>query len=167
MPKTAMPFSHEIAKHVREIYFGGNWTTSSLQQQLTGISWQQATTRIDPFHTIAELVFHTNYYVSAVTSVLEGGKLSAKDELSFDHPPINNRQDWESLLDKCWADGEQFAKLIEQLPDDRLGDPLADAKYGSYYRNLHGIIEHAHYHLGQIVMMNTLLKQRRLPETPI
>jgi hypothetical protein len=26
-------------------------------------------------------------------------------------------------------------------------------KYGNYYRNIHGIIEHIHYHLGQIVLI--------------
>ena len=30
-------------------------------------------------------------------------------------------------------------------------------KYGTYYRNFHGLIEHAHYHLGQIVLIKKLV----------
>jgi hypothetical protein len=62
-------------------------------------------------------------------------------------------------LDKTWADVENFASLIEQLPESRLWENLADEKYGSCYRNIHGIIEHTHYHLGQIVLIKKILLQ--------
>ena len=41
-----------------------------------------------------------------------------------------------------------------------LWETFADEKYGHYYRNLHGIIEHTHYHLGQIVLIKKLLQQQ-------
>ena len=31
-------------------------------------------------------------------------------------------------------------------------------KYGNYYRNLHGVIEHAHYHLGQIALIKKMFQ---------
>ena len=72
---------------------------------------------------------------------------------SFAHPPIQSKEDWEKLLDKLWTDAETFASLIEQLPESKLWEDFADGKYGNYYRNIHGIIEHTHYHLGQIVLI--------------
>ncbi len=42
---------------------------------------------------------------------------------------------------------------IEQLPESKLWETFSDEKYGNYYRNIHGIIEHIHYHLGQIVLI--------------
>jgi hypothetical protein len=154
-----MNVSEQIAKHFKEIYFGGNWTCVNLRDTLSDVSWQQATTKVVSFNTIATLVYHINYYVAAVTKVLQGGLLDAHDTLSFNHPPIESDEDWQVLLTTVWADAEVFATLIAQLPVDTLWQNLSEEKYGIYYRNLHGIIEHAHYHLGQIVLIKKLLQQ--------
>jgi hypothetical protein len=149
----------QIAKHFRDVHFGGNWTSVSLKETLAGITWQQATTKVYSFNTIAVLVYHINYYVSAVLKVLQGGPLTASDKFSFDLPPIQSTEDWEKLLDKLWTDAESFAILVEQLPESKLEETFSDEKYGNYYRNIHGIIEHTHYHLGQIVLLKKILLQ--------
>lgn len=154
-----MQFSLLLAKHMRDVHFGGNWTTSNLRDNLKDITWQQATTQVYSLNTIATLVYHINYYIDAVTKVLQGDLLNAKDEYSFSHPPVNSQQDWENILDKMWTDAETFAVLIEQLPDNKLQEDFTDAKYGTYYRNIQGIIEHTHYHLGQIAIIKKILQQ--------
>ena len=126
---------------------------------MAGVTWQQATTKVYSFNTIAILVYHMNYYVRAVLKVLQGGPLDAKDQYSFDHPPIQSQEDWEKFLGEVWTDAENFASLIDQLPEQRLWEDFADHKYGNYYRNLHGVIEHSHYHLGQIVLIKKILAQ--------
>lgn len=153
-----MNLTTQIAKHFRDVHFGGNWTSVNLKESLKDITWQQATTKVYSFNTIATLVYHINYYVSAVLKVLQGEPLNAKDEYSFNHPPILSGEDWERLLDKAWADAEHFATLIEQLPDSKLEENFTEEKYGNYYRNIHGIIEHTHYHLGQIVLIKKILQ---------
>jgi hypothetical protein len=152
-----MSIAQQIAKHLRDVHFGGNWTTVNLKDTLTGVTWQQATTQVHSFNTIVTLVYHMHYYVNSVLKVLQGGPLDSHDKFSFDHPPINSQQDWDNLLNKVWADAKTFAGLIEQLPDSILLQNFTDAKYGNYYRNLSGIIEHTHYHLGQITLIKKLL----------
>lgn len=156
---TNLHLSAQIAKHFREVHFGGNWTSSDLKTQLADVDWQEAVTQLHSFNTIANLVFHMNYFVSAVLGVLQGGQLDAKDKYSFECPPIQSQDDWEKLLDKTWRDAEDFASLIEQLPEHRLWEDFTDKKYGTYYSNIHGIIEHIHYHLGQIVLIKKILLQ--------
>jgi len=156
-----MKVTAQIAKHFREIHFGVNWTWSNLQGQLTDVTVTEANAKIDSFNTIAALAFHINYYVGAILKVLEGGPLNASDQFSFDHPPFETQQAWNDFLQKMWRDAEAFAKLVEQLPDERLWENFDDPKYGSYYRNLHGVIEHSHYHLGQIAILKKLI---RLPQ---
>jgi len=63
------------------------------------------------------------------------------------------------MLSKMWADAESFAGLIEELSEERLWEPFSEEKYGIYYRNIHGIIEHSHYHLGQIVLIKKIVLQ--------
>jgi hypothetical protein len=89
--------------------------------------------------------------------VLQGEALTASDKYSFNVPIITNQKDWDSLLQKLWLDAENFAVLLEQLPGEKLWQNFTDEKYGNYYRNMHGIIEHCHYHLGQIVFLKKLL----------
>jgi len=152
-----MNLPQQIAKHFREVHFGTNWTWSNLKQHLDGVDWKQATAKIDSLNTIVALVFHINYYVSTILKVLEGATLDAHDKYSFDHPPINSQEDWEQLLNKTWSDAERLAPLIEQLPENKLWETFVEEKYGNYYRNFHGVIEHTHYHLGQIVVIKKLL----------
>jgi len=154
-----MNITGQIAKLFKDVYYGGNWTAVNFKESLADVTWQQATTKVYSFNTIATLVYHTNYYVSAVLRVLKGEPLHAKDKYSFDHPPIQSEEDWERLLDKTWADSNNFAMLVEQLPEHRLWDTFIDEKYGNYYRNIHGVIEHCHYHLGQIVLIKKILLQ--------
>lgn len=150
----------QIAKHFRDVHFGGNWTASCLKDNLAGLSWEQATAKPEGLNSIAALVFHINYYVSAVLKVLEGGALDAHDKYSFDLPPVRSREDWEQLVAKTLDEAEKMAGLIEKLPEARLWEDFTDKKYGNYYRNLHGMIEHTHYHLGQIA----LIRKRFLQE---
>lgn len=152
-----MRLTEDLAKHLRDVHFGGNWTNSNLKGSLENVTWQQATTEFQTFNTIAALVFHINYYIDAVQKVLAGETLQANDKYSFDVPLINSEQDWNTLLEKTWTDAENFALLIEKLPDSMLSENFTAEKYGSYYRNIQGIIEHTHYHLGQIVILKQLL----------
>jgi hypothetical protein len=152
-----MSLTEQIAKHFREVHFGGNWTSVNLKDSLKDITWQQATTQVYSLNTIAALVYHVNYYVSAVLKVLQGDTLDASDRYSFNLPPIQSQEDWDGLLDKTWTDAENFASMIEQLPESKLWEDFSDNKYGNYFRNFHGIIEHIHYHLGQIVLIKKIL----------
>jgi uncharacterized damage-inducible protein DinB len=154
-----MTLSQQIAKHLRDVHFGGNWTTTNLRDTLKDVTWKQAVTQIQSFNTIATLTYHVNYFVTSVLKVLQGGPLESKDMYSFDHPPIESQEDWEQMLARVWDEAEQFATLIEQLPDSKLNEDFVDSKYGTYFRNLEGIIEHMHYHLGQIVIIKKLIAE--------
>ncbi len=148
-----------IADHIKQVYFGGNWTAVNLKDTLNGVSWEMATRKVESFHSIAELVYHMNYFVTAVLKVFHGKPLQGNDAVSFDCPPINSQADWEALQKRVFADVEEFAVLVAVLPEQQLWELIGRKKYGSYYRNLHGIVEHCHYHLGQIVLLKKYFLQ--------
>lgn len=154
-----MNLSQQTAKHFRDVHFGGNWTSVNLKDTLADVSWHQAITKVHDFNTIAALVYHMNYYVSAVLKVLQGEALNASDKFSFDCPSIQSDNDWQNLLNKTWSDAENFATLLAQLPEEKFGEIFIDEKYGNYYRNIAGITEHIHYHLGQIVIIKKIIQQ--------
>jgi hypothetical protein len=116
---------------------------------------------VHSFNTILKLTYHIGYYVTAIQKVLQGGPLDAHDKFSYDHPPVHSDKDWQDLQNRLWEEVETMAALIEQLPEEKLWQDFADPKYGIYFRNLFGVIEHTHYHLGQVVLIKKLVKENR------
>ncbi|RYG52633.1 MAG: DUF1572 domain-containing protein [Chitinophagaceae bacterium] len=153
-----MSIAQQIAKQLREVHFGGNWTAVNLKETLKDVTYQQATAKIYDLNTIAVLTFHINYYVGAVLKVLRGEPLTASDKLSFDVANISSEEEWQNLVRRVMDEAEVFADEIEKLDDSKLSQNLADPKYGNYFRNLTGIIEHSHYHLGQIVLIRKIIR---------
>lgn len=150
----------QIANQFREVHLNGVWVANTnLKVQLSDLTWEQATTKVGALNTIAILAFHINYYVAGLVNVFEGGSLNIRDKYSFDAPPIESKEDWEKLLSKMWNDAEKFANLVEQMPEEKLNGPFVEEKYGSYLRNIHAMIEHSYYHLGQIVLIKKMLTQ--------
>jgi uncharacterized damage-inducible protein DinB len=152
-----MTIASQIAKHFKDVHFGGNWTSVNYRDVLAEVSWQQAGTKVQSFNTILTLVNHVKYYMNVVERVLLGEPLIGKDAESFVHSSVNNTEEWDVLRNEFWAKAETVAALIAQLPDSKLTEPFFDEKYGTYYRNLQGMVEHHHYHLGQIVIIKKLL----------
>ena len=153
-----MSTTSQLAKRFREVMLDGMWiANTNFKDQLSDVTWEQATTKIADVNTIAILTFHIDYYIAGILNVFEGGDLEIKDKFSFDLPSIEYQQQWEDLLTKLWSDSEKFATLLEQMPDSQLNEVFVDEKYGTYLRNIDGMIEHAYYHLGQIALIKKMI----------
>jgi len=155
-----MNTTQQLAKHCRDVHFGGNWTFVNLKDTLADITWQEATTQYQDSNTIATLLSHINYYINPVARVLQGEPLNASDKFSFDCPTITSQEEWEHLIQKALDEAEQFANEIEKLEESKLFEVFSDEKYGNYFRNLLGIIEHTHYHLGQIALIKKMIRHK-------
>ena len=86
-----------------------------------------------------------------------GGNLEIRDQYSFDFPEINSQEEWQNFLIKFWKDSEEFANLVEKLSEEKLAEAFVNEKYGSYLKNIDGMIEHCYYHLAQIVLIKKIL----------
>lgn len=147
----------EIAGRFREIILNGTWVANTnYKHQLDGMDWQIATKQIGSFNTIAILAQHIHYYINGINSVFKGGTLDIRDKYSFDFPTLQSQQEWDTFLARFWNDAEEFASLIEKMPDEQLDSPFVDPKYGSFRRNIDAMIEHSYYHLGQIVLLKKM-----------
>ena len=148
----------QIANRFREVLLNGTWVANTnFKDQLSDVTWEQAIKKVGTFNTLAALTFHIDYYIAGILNVLEGGSLDIRDRYSFDLPPIESQEDWEKLLGKIWSDAEKFASMVEQMPEERLNEVFVDEKYGTYQRNIDGMIEHSYYHLGQVVLIKKMI----------
>jgi uncharacterized damage-inducible protein DinB len=153
--------SKELARQFREVAFGGNWTSVDLKSCLEDVSWKMAYTNASNLNSIAALIHHMTYYFKPVRKVLEGGQLIASDKESWELPSFDMEDDWKKFKEDILKEAELFAQAIENYPGDKLEAPFMDEKYGNYFRNISGIIEHLHYHLGQITLLKKLISQRQ------
>jgi hypothetical protein len=96
--------------------------------------------------------------VSAILKFLQDEPLKAHDKYSFDLPPVASQEDWDNLLKKMWQEADALIPILENLPEDKMWETFADEKYGTYYRNLQGLVEHTHYHLGQIALLKRIVQ---------
>ncbi|PKF75250.1 DUF1572 domain-containing protein [Chryseobacterium sp. PMSZPI] len=151
----------QLVKRFREVMLDGLWiANTNFKDQLSSVTWEQAVTKVGSLNTIALLTFHIDYYIAGIIPVFEGGNLEIKDKYSFDLPSIESKEQWDALLNKLWSDSEKFAGLLEKVPDSKLDEFFVDEKYGTYRRNIDGMIEHAYYHLGQITLIKKLLENQ-------
>ena len=150
--------THELARHIRETHFGNNWTDVDMTAVLKDVTWQQAVaTPIPDANSIAVLVFHINFYLNYVHKSIKEGVYQFDHEDSFKVPPIQSEADWQALLQKTWDDAEAFAQTVEKLPNSASIYDIIPPFSNSFYKNIQGIVEHTHYHLGQIVLLKKLV----------
>ncbi len=148
----------QIANRFREVTLNGLWiANTNYKDQLSNLTWEQATMKIGSLNTIAALTFHIDYYMSGVLNVFNGGPLEIKDKYSFDLAPIESQKAWELLLNTFLDNAEQLARSIESIPDEKWDRMFVDEKYGTYLRNIEAMIEHSYYHLGQITLIKKMV----------
>ncbi|MGB0429511.1 MAG: DUF1572 domain-containing protein [Bacteroidia bacterium] len=146
----------QLALHLRQVYFGGNWTWSNLRDNIKEVSLKQATQKFENLNTIATLTFHIHYFVKVQLKLLKEGVLEGKDAESFDHPKFENEQDWIAYKNEIFKEAEEYIELLSDFDEKQIFNVLIEEKYGSYFRNFLGLIEHTHYHLGQIALVKKL-----------
>lgn len=153
--------SVQLANRFREVILNGTWiANTNFKNELTEVDWETANAQYQNLNTIAVLSQHIHYYIRGVKNVFEGGKLEISDKYSFDFPEIQSQQDWNNFLDTFWKDASEFAALVEKMSREQLDESFVDEKYGSYRRNIDAMIEHSYYHLGQIVLIKKMLKNK-------
>lgn len=153
-----MPTNITLSNRIREVLLEGKWiANTNYRDQMESVTWEQAIQKVGDLNTIALLTFHVNYYQKGILNVLNDGPLDIKDKYSFDAPEIKSEADWKALVNDFIKNAEMFADRVEQMPDNLFDQPFVDEKYGTYLRNLDGFIEHAYYHLGQILLIRKLI----------
>lgn len=156
-----------IASRLREVLLNGHWIAkTNYKDQILSVNWQQATQKVGNLNSIAALTFHVNYYIAGILNAFENGKIEIRDKYSFDLPQIQSDADWNKLVTDFLSNSEKFVTRVEQMDDNIFDQPFVHVKYGTYLRNIEGIIEHSYYHLGQISLIRKMILQNQTRKDP-
>lgn len=148
------PFAQAVAQHFYDVHYGGNWTDVCLQDVLKDLSYEQAQTRTGDTNSISLLLYHMMFYNQVVFDGTFGEKKHFEHEESV-QSNVQNGSDWQKLKDDYFALVQKIYQHILNLSDDQLL-VTRPGNHSTNYKNLHGMIEHIHYHLGQISLLRKL-----------
>lgn len=145
-----------VAQHVAEVVHG-NWTEIYLDEAIADVSYQEAiAVPAGLVNSIAMLVNHLEFYNFVITERLMGTEPVIDDANGF-AISIQNEDDWQLLKQRTLDSFKKLADMVSQLPEETLHNFTPTGKT-SFYKTLHGLSEHAHYHLGQIVLLKKLVR---------
>ena len=135
---------------------GESWHGSPIFSALSGISAGQAASRpLRGTHSIWELVNHVAAWLSIVRC-RAGGEAVYDIPDEMDWPPAGEASEsaWEEALADLGSEYGQLRALVEQLSDADLENRV-EGKLREYtvYQDLHGVIQHSLYHVGQIALL--------------
>jgi uncharacterized damage-inducible protein DinB len=108
-------------------------------------------------NTIVALLHHITFYNEVVLERLKRNIPFMSNANGFDVPVLNNERDWIELKERNIQSAQYLAEAVKQFPEEKIFEPILP-DFSTVYKTLHGVIEHTHYHLGQIVIIKNLLR---------
>ena len=154
-----MKLTSLIAGHIRDVYEGDNWTAVTIAETIGDLTFEEAIA-VTPAsaNSIAAILYHVKFYNDVVKQRLGGINPYINDANGFDMAELKNQDDWKKLKEDARQSFINLATATENFPEERLNE-TSPTGTSSYYYNLHGIAEHAHYHLGQMVLLKKLIRK--------
>lgn len=150
-----------LARRLEEVLLNGRWiANTNIASELKRLSWEQATHHIGESNSIAALTYHLTYYLAGFIDVLNGGALEMRDQYSWDMSPVESEADWQELVARFLKHSETFVKKVRQMQASQLDELFFEEQYGTYLRNIDGVIEHSYYHLGQMVLLRRMIESQ-------
>ena len=148
----------QLSQRLEEVFLNGKWiANTNFKIALDDVHFEQATTLHGNHNSIAALTFHINYYLDGLLNVFKGGPLEIRDKYSFDMPSLNTEKEWTDLKNVLYNNATLFSTYVKGCSDDQLHMVFVKEEYGTYRRNIERIIEHAFYHLGQILLLKKII----------
>ena len=143
-----------IADQLRRAHEGDAWHGPSLSEALDGVNANSAAEKPIPgAHSIWEIVLHVTVWESVVRRRLSGEvvrTISPEEDWPVASAPTDAA--WQTALDQLRAGRDQLLQTISRLTDRQLTEVVPGMNYTAYIM-LHGAVQHATYHAGQIALL--------------
>jgi uncharacterized damage-inducible protein DinB len=147
----ALTETGRIADQLRRIYEGPAWHGPSLLEVLSGIDERIASRRnVSNAHTIWELVLHIGAWMRIARERLCA--VTTRDYTEEENWPAVTGT-WRDALAMLDRETRELEKAVREFPETRLNDPAPATEPQTFYILLHGVVQHAAYHAGQIALL--------------
>lgn len=142
-----------ILEQLRRTYDGDAWYGSSLRALLADVDAATAAARpIPSAHTIWELVRHLAVWLMAVRRRLAGEPVDYTGDADWPAMPAPTKAAWLATLDVLEQSQRALEHVVEGMPAAALHELVPGKRYTAAVM-LHGVVQHAVYHAGQIALV--------------
>ena len=146
-----------IVDQMMQAHIGDPWTDVALGGLLDGLTCDQAAGKpIRDAHSIWEIVLHLIATQELIVDLVRG--VFRPFQPGDDWPPVGEASEgaWAEAVERFRAGEAEVRRVVSaEFTDERLNEPFREGGT-SAYNNLHGYIQHAVYHGGQISMLRRL-----------
>jgi len=146
-----------ILDQMERIHVGNPWTNRPFTTLLEAVTHIQAAAKpIEDSHSIWEIVLHLITAQELIVDLVRGEMRPY--EPGDEWPAVIDASDaaWQETVDRFFAGDAEVREVVAYgVPEMELDEPLQEGG-SSAYNNLHGYIQHAAYHGGQISMLKRL-----------
>lgn len=149
-----------IADQLRRAYDGEAWHGPALFEILHGVTAAQAAARpIRGAHRIWEVVQHVAVWNDAGRRRMAGEVVQPPPHEDWPAVKDESPEAWQRTLAHLKQTLDALASAVEACPDARLSEkvPGKEPDFYTLYYMLHGIVQHALYHAGQIALLKKAL----------
>jgi len=142
-----------IAQQLKLAYEGEAWHGPAVLEILSGVDARAAAARPIPnAHTIWELTLHISGWENVIRRRLGGEACTLSDADNFPDVKDKSEAAWRKTVDTLKRTNQELLAAMNATPDSRLADRVPGKNY-DVYTMLHGAVQHALYHAGQIAIL--------------
>ena len=150
-----------IADEIGRALIGPAWHGPSLNALLAGVSAEDAVQRPLPAaHNIWELVLHITSWSNIARRRITGGQVEPSDGEDWPRPGPISENRWAEARATLNDSHERLREIVSGMSDDDLAR-LAPQSEATVAGMLHGVVQHAAYHGGQIGLLKKALHARQ------
>jgi len=150
-----------LSREIARAFTGPAWHGDAIAELLSDITAAEAATRPSPaVHTIAEVAGHIGVWVDIARRRLAGEDVSARMLENF--APLDASSDvrWRAAVVQLGERHATLARAVALLDREQLATTMPGRDH-TVAEMLHGVVEHAAYHGGQIALLRNLIRGRR------
>jgi uncharacterized damage-inducible protein DinB len=142
-----------IAQQLKLAYEGEAWHGPAVLEILSGVDARAAAARPIPnAHTIWELTLHISGWENVIRRRLGGEACTLSDADNFPDVKDKSEAAWRKTVDTLTRTNQELLAAMNAAPDSRLADRVPGKNY-DVYTMLHGAVQHALYHAGQMAIL--------------
>ncbi|WP_159039887.1 DinB family protein [Christiangramia fulva] len=153
----------QLIASLSEVFEGEPWYGESVMRKLENVSYIIGDkTCLPESHNVAQIVAHLISWKNfAIEKLRSNGSFNIKIDSKQDWPEVEvqSRKDWEDLKHELVVAQNDIYDFLKDKSDHFLDEKVAGRDY-TYDFLLKGIIQHDIYHLGQIGLIQSQLKNQ-------
>ena len=145
--------AHRIQTLFIDLYDGHPWLDVTLKDTLRDITREQALQRpVKNGNTIWEILNHLIAWRQTVLKRVQGETIDSPANNYIEKIKDPSEEAWRDTLERLETTQKEWLYVLNTFNEADFEKEYA-TNHHSYYKHIHGIIQHDAYHLGQLVLL--------------